>query len=128
MATTGRPCKAENLRGEPCGAYAMAQSEYCFHHDPARAAERKAARSKGGRARHGRNLVSGGNSGPTTIESVEDVVDLLARTINDVLTLENSVQRARAIGYLAGVIVKALEAAELEDRVAALETALKQRR
>jgi hypothetical protein len=128
VATTGRPCKAKNARGEPCGAYAMRGSKYCFHHDPAKAEERKVARTKGGRARHGRTLAEGGNDGPVQIETVADVVDLLVRTINDVLSLENSIQRARAIGYLAGVVVKALEVAELEERVAALEAALKTRR
>ena len=123
----GRQCKAVNKQGRPCGAFALTDSDFCFHHDPDKAAERKAARIRGGRARHGRSLAEEGNAGPVKIETVGDVVTLLTGAINDCLILENSIQRARAIGYLAGVIVKALELAELEERVAALEAALKTR-
>ena len=56
-----------------------------------------------------------------------DVVALLQDTINDALRLENSLQRARTIGSLAGVIIKALEYATLQERVEALEQALKSR-
>ena len=105
----------------------MIGSDFCFAHDPTKAAERKAARARGGRARHGRNLDGAGNAGPVTISTVPDVVGLLARTVNDVLTLENSIQRARAIGYLAGVIVKALEVSDLEERLTAIESVLKAR-
>ena len=122
-----RQCRATNKQGQPCGAFALAGSDFCFHHDPDKAVERKAARAKGGRARHGRKIATGGNDEPVEIATASDVVELLTRTINDCLILENSIQRARAIGYLAGVIVKALEIAELEERVAALEAALKTR-
>lgn len=125
MASTSKRCKATNRRGEPCAAYACKDSDYCYWHDPDKAAERKAARRKGGLARHGRSIGVTGDPEPVAISSVADVVRLLEQAVNDVLRLENSIQRARAIGYLAGVIVKALELGELEERVAALEAALK---
>ena len=120
MTSTAKKCKETRKDGLPCQGWAGANSEYCFAHDPALAAERKAARAKGGRARHGRRIVQGGNE-PVRVATVADVVDLLGRAINDTLALENSIARGRCLGYLAGVVVKALEASELEMRVTALE-------
>ena len=56
-----------------------------------------------------------------TLGSVGDVVALLEVTVRDVLGLENSVSRARAIGFLAGIALRGLEAGELEDRIGRLE-------
>jgi len=56
-----------------------------------------------------------------------DVATLLNHVINDTLQLENSLQRARTIGYLAGLILKALEMSTLEQRVAAVERTLELR-
>jgi len=50
-----------------------------------------------------------------------DVATLLRQTIHDTLNLENSLQRARTIGYLSGLFLKALDMAALEQRVIALE-------
>jgi len=122
-ATTkpGSQCSATTKKGEQCKAYALADSDFCFTHDPAHAGERAQARSKGGRARHGRLIGSTGDAEPVRVQSMADVVDLLERTVNDALKMENSLQRARTIATLAGTIVKALQFATLEERVAALE-------
>lgn len=45
-------CKATNRQGEQCGAFAIANSDYCFMHHPARAAQRREAQRRGGQARH----------------------------------------------------------------------------
>lgn len=125
MTTTGNPqhCKAITRAGQPCTAYAVANSNFCFAHDPGRSQARKAARQAGGRARHGRRLETSGNSEPVQIRSITDVVMLLEKTINDALSLENSLQRARTVGYLAGVFIKAFEVSELERRIEILEQA-----
>lgn len=117
---TGRHCKAVNARGLPCGGYATAGSDFCFAHDPDRAKERKAARSKGGYARHGRQLLTAGDL-PESFRTIADVTELLECTVKDALTLENSIARARAVGYLAGILFKALEVGDLEERIAELE-------
>jgi len=127
MATTSKHCKAKNKRGEPCGAYALQGSDYCFHHDPTKAKERAAARARGGYARHGRNIGKTGKPKPVEVREMADVVTLLETTINDALSLENSLQRARTIATLANVVIKALEFATLAERVEALELALKAR-
>lgn len=124
--TTARLCKDTNERGEPCSAPVVEGSEYCFWHDPALAKERAEARKRGG---YGRRQVKAGEPGePVQARSPQDVVALVERAINDALALENSIARARAIGYLAGVALKAQEVGELEERLEALEQAFKEGR
>lgn len=55
------------------------------------------------------------------MRSVDEVLTLLEKAIHDVLELENSISRARALGTLAMAALKALEVGELENRVAVLE-------
>ena len=124
---TAPKCQAITQDGTPCRAYALAGSDYCFHHDPAQAAQRSAARSKGGRARHGRHIGPVGRAAPVELGTMADVAALLQQAIDDTLKLENSLQRARTIGYLAGHFLKALDMAALEQRVIALEHALASR-
>jgi hypothetical protein len=127
MSMTAPKCQATTKNGTPCQAYALAGSDYCFHHDPAQATQRLAARSKGGRARHGRHIGPVGQSEPVELDTMADVATLLRQTINDTLNLENSLQRARTIGYLSGLFIKALDVAVLEQRVIALEHVLELR-
>ncbi len=127
MTTTGRRCEAQTRSGDPCAAYAGEGSDYCFWHDPALAEDRKVARQRGGQARHGRNVIPPTGGEAVEIRQVGDVLPLLERAINDVLVLENSIARARAIGYLAGVAIKTLEISELAERVAELERVLRKR-
>lgn len=46
-----RQCMAIKAGGERCSARAQQGHEWCWNHDPARAEERKANASRGGRAR-----------------------------------------------------------------------------
>jgi hypothetical protein len=108
-AGTPSKCQAITQAGTPCQAYATAGSAYCFQHDPAQAAQRDAARSKGGHARHGRHIGPVGQAEPVTLDTPAHVTILLQRTINDTLQLENSLQRSRTIGYLADLLLKAIE-------------------
>lgn len=111
---TALKCQATTQNGTPCQAYALAGSDYCFHHDPDQATQRLAARSKGGRARHGRHIGPVGQAEPVALDTMTGVTILLKQTINDTLKLENSLQRARTIGYLTGHFLKALDMAVLE--------------
>lgn len=120
--TTARPCRATKANGEPCGGFPN-ESGFCLAHDPARAGEIAAARRAGGRARHGRVVGPVGSGQPVKLAAVGDVLALLERAVNDVLALENSVNRARAVGYLAGAWGALYESSELERRIAALEAA-----
>jgi hypothetical protein len=66
---------------------------------------------------------------PVRIKTARDVLELLGEQIN-VLRADLSlgtIERARCLGGLAGVALRAVETADLEARLAALETALKVR-
>jgi len=120
VTSTGKQCKAMTAQGQRCAAWTVNGSDFCFWHDPKLAQERKRARSAGGRARHARKLTQSGD-GDVCLSSVADVVVLLERTARDLLALENSISRARAVAYVASVGLKALEVAELEERLTRLE-------
>lgn len=122
MTTTANKCLAITRKGQQCSAYALADSAYCFFHDPTRLAQRKQARTAGGVARHGRAVQS--NTKPREIKSVGDVLALLSETVGDVLLLENSLARAQTISRLAMSMLKAFEVSELETRLANIEQAL----
>ena len=122
-STARKMCQARTKSGTPCQATPQANG-WCFSHDPALRAERKAARAKGGRARHGRQLARGQHD-PVTLGTPEDVRRLLEVAINDCLQLENSVSRARAVGTLALAALKVFEVGEHAERLAAIEEALR---
>jgi len=114
-------CKATTKDGLPCRALRVTDSDYCFMHDPALAEERKEARARGGRARHGRKIGPVGEGEYVEIRDLGDVLRVLASELNAVLSLEKSISRARAVGYLAGIMANIYQASELEQRLAALE-------
>jgi hypothetical protein len=121
--TSANPCQAHNRQGRPCGAYALAGSNYCWTHDPDLREQRRLARSRGGQARHRQHITwSDDTHGPSIhIRSVTDVLALLERALLHEVTLENSHARNACIGRLCLVALKALEVGALEERIAALE-------
>ncbi len=76
--------------------------------------------------------IGGGRAAPPPrrVQTAQDVIDLLQEQV-EALRAETSlgpVERARAIGYLAGVARKAIEAGTITERMEILEAILKQRR
>lgn len=117
---SSNPCIARTTKGQACGMSPLRDSEFCWAHDPARVAERDAARRKGGRNRRRPK----GPGLEFALENVDSVRDLVERGVRDTLALENSVPRSRAIAQLATIALKVFEVAELEERVQKLEGAV----
>jgi hypothetical protein len=90
-------------------------------HDPSQAPILAAARRAGGRARHGRRIGETGDTPVVELATLADCLALLAATVNDARRLENSIARARCLGFLCGVWADCFETSELERRIAALE-------
>jgi len=66
---------------------------------------------------------------PAKIQTAQDVLYLMEETINDVREADaDALVRARCIGYLAAITLKAVETANLEARVEAVEETLKLRK
>jgi hypothetical protein len=67
---------------------------------------------------------------PRRLQTAQDVIDLLQEQV-EALRAEpwaGAVQKARAIGYLAGIARKAIETGTLAARLAMLEAVLRQRK
>lgn len=119
VSTAG--CKGTTKYGKPCGGFAVRGSAYCYIHDPAKAAERAKARQKGGRARHGRTGIEPSEQEQIDELTSENVLKVLTIAVNDCLKLERSLARSRTLASIAATAIKAIEATELEARIAALE-------
>lgn len=55
------------------------------------------------------------------LNNPQQVKRLLNRAINDLLNEDIEVGRAKAIGYLSSILLKAMEVEDLEKRIAELE-------
>ena len=112
--------------GRTCGATALRDSEFCFWHSPAHEEEAQDARRLGGLRRKRERAVAGVYEfqGLTTVGDIRRPLEVAAL---DTLSLENSVARARTLAYLAQTALRCLEVGDLEERLLALEAALRNR-
>ena len=116
-------CKAKTKAGKPCRATPM-KDGYCTFHSPARAEAQKAAHKKGGETPSTKIITL---DGTTRISSAAKVDELLDKIINEVMGTETSrggafnLKKARCVGYLAAIKLRAFEVADIEDRLTALE-------
>ncbi len=119
-------CKAKTKTGARCNMAAIKGGAYCFTHDPASGAKRAAAHKLGGartRVKHGGSA----ETIPANIKTIADAMTILDYTLRELLEMENSIQRARALIALVGGYVDAVKVGELEARMIAIESALKAR-
>ena len=118
-------CTYVKATGERCKANAMSGSQFCFFHSPEKVSERAAARKAGGRANKAAVLPP--ETPDVRLKGAGDVVRVISETMNQVRRGEIDPRVANSIGYLAGVLLKALEADELEERLSALESVVTNR-
>ena len=119
-------CKAKTQSGKPCQAKALKDNDFCFAHAPEVGTKRAMARKRGGE-RH--RTPHGGNPDtlPREVKTLNDANHILIYVLDEVIPMENSIARARVLLSLHDSYVKALQIGELEQRLAALEQALKAR-
>ena len=123
MLMKRRTCRAQNEDGEACRQAPIQGEDFCFWHSPEHSEEAAEARRLGGLRRRKERVVSGAYDFEG-LQSVGDIRRVLEIAVLDTLGLENSVARSRTLAYLAQVALKALEVGDLEERLAAIETAL----
>ena len=119
-------CKFVKEGGERCQAAPLHDDEHCFWHSPEHAEEAAEARRLGGLRRRKEKVVSGSYD-IEGLENVGQIRRLVEIAVLDTLALENSIARSRALIAAAGAAGKLLEVGELEERIQALERALKPR-
>lgn len=123
MKKSKKTCRAETKAGTLCRAAALPGSDFCFFHDPKHEDERKEAQSTGGQQGRIRTLAP--DTPRVKVEDCRDVVSLISETINQVRRGEVDPRVANAVGYLANVLLKAVEQGDVESRLAELEAAVK---
>ena len=118
-----RACQAVKEDGKHCEAAPLSGEDYCFWHSPKHAEEVAEAGRLGGLRRRREKTVAAAYDleGLATRDRIRRLVEI---AVMDTLGLENSIARSRVLAYLAQVGLKVVEAAELQERVAALETAM----
>jgi len=117
-------CRQIKFNGSQCRANARDGAVYCFFHDAASAKEREAARIKGGQERSRKGAVLPADTPNRALTNAADVTGLLAETINQVRRGEVDPRISNAVGYLAGILLKAKQQDELEQRLIRLESIL----
>ncbi len=121
-----RRCAATKADGQPCAMAPLHERPFCFAHDPERAAEAADAGRMGGlrRRKEGTIAVAFDLPGLDSVDGIRRVLDIV---VADGLGLENGVARLRILIAAATAATGLLKVGELEDRLAVLEAALKQR-
>jgi len=108
-------CRATRRDNRPCTARAL-ESGYCFAHDPALAAKRRAAYSAGGKGKS--NAARAHKRLPADLR---DVLCTLLAALDEVHAGTLDPRRAAAMSSLAAAINRIYADSELERRIAALE-------
>lgn len=126
QAAPAKACRFIHPDGRACQATPQADSDYCFFHDPAKAVDRRLAQVKGGSQNSLKVLPSSDlrrwRSGQTP--TAADLLGLLADTVDATLTGKIDPKVANAVGYLAGVMLRAVEAETFNERLQAVEEAV----
>jgi hypothetical protein len=121
-----KQCRAKTKSGEPCAASANG-SGFCFAHDATKGKERAIARRNGGLARITPS-VADKNLVPKETRTITDVMTILDYALQESLVLQNSIQRGRLLVSIAHGYIEALKVGEMEQRLEAVEMALKMRK
>ena len=115
-----KQCKAQTKAGGVCQAPAVERGLCFFHANPEKPAE--LGRQGGKRNRHWKT--EDGDLPQIPLKSIGDVSGLLEETINRVRQGPFDLRAANAIGFLAGILLKAIDSGRIEDDLVHLEAAM----
>jgi hypothetical protein len=122
-------CQGMTRAGGPCRVALLPGEAWCWIHHPDKAAERAAARRKGGINRRtvGTVIASLGVTPPASLDDMPSVQAAINFIWTDTLRQENTGSRSRTLVAIALAAVRCLEVGEIEERLKALEQANAQR-
>lgn len=126
MLMSKKQCQATKRTGEPCNAAAN-ETGFCFTHDATKGKERAIARRKGGLQRITPHIADA-RLVPKETRSIKGVMTILDYALQESLILPNGIQRGRLLISIAHGYLEALKVGEMEQRLEAVEMALKMRR
>ncbi len=117
-------CQFRRKDSTRCRANAQPTNGLCVFHDPARAKDGLRARRAGGLSRTRAAAVLPIETPDHPLGTTKDVSALLGNSINQLRRGQIDPRVANAMGYLASVLLRALEQGPLEERLANLESIL----
>ncbi len=126
MLMSKKQCQATKQSGEPCNASA-GETGFCFTHDASRGKQRAVARRNGGLKRITPHVADASLVTRET-RTIKDVMIILDYALQESLVLSNSIQRGRLLVSIAHGFIEALKVGEIEQRLEAVEMALKMRK
>ena len=112
--------------GLPYRMAPLHERPYCFAHDLERAEEAAEARRLGGLRRKKEDTISVAYDLPG-LDTVAGIRRLLEIVVTDGVGMENGIARLRVLVSAATAATKLLEVGEFEERLAALEAAMRRR-
>jgi hypothetical protein len=119
-----KKCESRKKNGERCGADAQTANGLCVFHDPARVSEGRRARRAGGITRSQAAAVLPSDTPDHPLGDTNQVSVLLADSINRLRRGQLDPRVANGMGYLASILLKALESGRIEERLAHLEAVM----
>jgi hypothetical protein len=112
-----KQCKFIKKDSAKCTSFAMSGSDYCYRHNPDVSEENKHnASSEGGKQCKEPQFIETPLP-EMKVENMQDVVNLLADTINNVRTGKISTKSGTAIGYLSFILMQAMDKVSYEKAV-----------
>src|ERR1039458_8517573 len=118
-----KTCNATKWEESKCNAAAIPGSKFCFFHDPSNAEKRREAQAQGGRQNRTKTLES--TVPDVKVEDCGDAIALISETINQVRKGQIDPRVANCVGFLANILIKAVEQNKLKTRIEQLEELLK---
>ena len=126
LMSKSKQCEATKKNGEPCNGSAN-ESGFCFTHNPEFSQERAIARRKGGLQKAAPHFADE-NLCPKSVRSMENVFAVLDYALQETIGIANGIQRGRLLVSIAHGYIEAIKTSELDERLEAVETALKLRK
>ena len=119
-----KKCQSRKKNGESCGADAQSGKSLCVFHDPAKAADGRRARRAGGINRSRGATVLPPETPDNPLRNISDVSTLLSESINQLRRGQLDPRVANAVGYLASILLNALDQGPVEERLSRVEATL----
>ena len=123
MAQTKKRCKGKTKAGKPCRAI-PGPSGWCTFHSPARAEAQREAHKKGGQQTPAKIITLDETVKINLGVEADNLIDKLIAEVGETTPTRGgafNLKKARTIGYLVGIKLRALEATDIEERLQVLE-------